>query len=863
MYKFILSLTILFFLILIPKTIFAAPSIGTITNVTSNSIPQYEKYENSFSITTNATNPYFPYDPASPPNTPGLKGITVDMLLLKPGQSDWVSAQVIPCFYYQPIREVVIGGGAFVPTGLADWRCRFSSAQNGDYSYKIRATDATGTSESGIRQFTIISSLNPGYIRISQTDSRYFEFSNGQPFIYPLVNVEEGNPFNTVSSIRTNIQKLGTNGVKFVRWFPTGEGANYMIAPYGDDMKIAWMFGPTGTTTDIVDSSNGKQFSFAPYYYSSQAIPLEAGKPYKASVRAYVSGEKVLRFEFDGVPETRRDICSTTSTQHEANGFTCFVKTDGWHTYEFNYTPTSSRMVQVGIRGLYANTDAPEPFNVRLSGAIRIHSVGVQEMIGGSLGGNLLYRGDPETQLYIDQIGAARLDELFKQSEQYGVYHKLPLFEKNDAILNSIYPDGTIGEWDASNFYKTGPVRWYLTAYVRYFMARWSYSPTLHSVELANENGFSETEQTTAFVIAEKIKEYSVRPLLQSNSFWGWWVTDFWKHPTKGYLMDYADQHWYANQSGSGCQSNGECILISKRWDDSVEYARECYRWFNSYKSNVPYDKPMVRGEGGNAVSGVEPQNPDIGNEPNGIYYHKKLWAHVGIPGYSCDGDWYPRLFVSSGTYPNASVDTLKIYKSYARFMENEPINNDEYEAIGSDIVGGGLTVATSSGSLRAYGVKDRLKGNSLVWIDNAKETWKRVFDAVLIQPASGTVTFATIPAGAYRIEWWDTGSGTISSTESRTVGSDGHISVTITNLNHDIALKIINTSSPTGVVSPTSSCGPVGDIDCNGTVNLIDLSRLLSKFGQSGSFSEDIDHNGIVNLVDLSILLSNFGKGS
>jgi hypothetical protein len=69
-------------------------------------------------------------------------------------------------------------------------------------------------------------------------------------------------------------------------------------------------------------------------------------------------------------------------------------------------------------------------------------------------------------------------------------------------------------------------------------------------------------------------------------------------------------------------------------------------------------------------------------------------------------------------------------------------------------------------------------------------------------------------------------------------------------------------TDIPSVTPSPTDTpCGPRGDVDCNGVVNLVDLSRLLSKFGTSGSFPEDVDGNGVVNLVDLSILLSNFGK--
>ncbi len=55
---------------------------------------------------------------------------------------------------------------------------------------------------------------------------------------------------------------------------------------------------------------------------------------------------------------------------------------------------------------------------------------------------------------------------------------------------------------------------------------------------------------------------------------------------------------------------------------------------------------------------------------------------------------------------------------------------------------------------------------------------------------------------------------------------------------------------------------GLVGDIDGNGVVDLIDLSMLLTQFGQSGSgLSGDLDGNNVVDLIDLSLLLANFGS--
>ena len=95
-----------------------------------------------------------------------------------------------------------------------------------------------------------------------------------------------------------------------------------------------------------------------------------------------------------------------------------------------------------------------------------------------------------------------------------------------------------------------------------------------------------------------------------------------------------------------------------------------------------------MRGEGGVARSGTEPQHPDIAKDPKGTYYHKKLWAHVGVLGYSCDGEWYPRLFVPySGTqFPNSTYDLPKMFAAYERFLQGEPLSNGRYREIGTDL---------------------------------------------------------------------------------------------------------------------------------------------------------------------------------
>lgn len=51
-----------------------------------------------------------------------------------------------------------------------------------------------------------------------------------------------------------------------------------------------------------------------------------------------------------------------------------------------------------------------------------------------------------------------------------------------------------------------------------------------------------------------------------------------------------------------------------------------------------------------------------------------------------------------------------------------------------------------------------------------------------------------------------------------------------------------------------------LGDLDCSGKVNALDLTILLGRFGSNDS-EADLDDSGVVNALDLTILLTNFGS--
>ena len=765
----------------------AAPVIGEPIVVTPDEIERYARFEIAFPVETAAANPFFPFDPAPPPGVPGGTGITVDALFLPPGEPDWESAAVVPCFLYQPVEEVGSGEDvALLPTGGPEWRCRFTPEEAGTWAYRIRATDAGGASEREGGAFVCAESGRSGFVRVSPTDPRFFERRDGTPLLLPLVNVEHRNPFNSLARIRENVPKFADNGLLFVRWFLSGEGANYLVAPYGDTIRIAWGFGNAHVTPDAADTAAGKQFSFRPYYYTSQKIPAVPGSVYRLSFRALVDGEQVLRREIGGFPQATLDIGSAAGTHHEDNGYVCNIRQDGWHEYAVTTTNDTRSTLSVRLRGLYVSADAPPPFNEAQDGRIRIHSIALRrdETGTGGWGPNLLRRGDPDTHAYVDARSAALLDEILHLSEEHGVCHKLPLFHKNDDVLARFRPDGTVGDRSLGNFYSgDGEAgRWYQHAYLRYFLARWSYSPALHSVELANENDPNSAKgYDAAFAMAQYVRDVSPRPLLVSNSFWSRFPAAFWNDATRKDLMDYCDKHLYA-RSGEPSYDPYDPVF-SRQVDDSAQYVREGWSQFRRYADDYNLQKPILRGEGGLMQAGGWGQDPVLDQDLESVYHRKKLWAHVGALGHMCDGEWWPMLMDDHGR--------LGMYADYEGFMRHEPLNNGHYAPIGTDLAGTERILRTGDDALRAWGAMDAVAGRAVVWVDNADDTWRRHVEGEYIGTVRGTLTLQGLPADAYRVEFWDTVEGVLSGAGRPTVGADGLLALEVSRLRSDFAVRV------------------------------------------------------------------------
>jgi hypothetical protein len=308
--------------------------------------------------------------------------------------------------------------------------------------------------------------------------------------------------------------------------------------------------------------------------------------------------------------------------------------------------------------------------------------------------------------------------------------------------------------------------RWLQKAYARYFVARWSYSPALHSLELGNENMLTTQSYEAAYSVLGYVKSIAPRHILLTNSFWGYFVDPYWLSSKYGPLMDYADKHWYARSGG------GEPELVSTIVNDTAANVRECQQRFQVYRADYPYNKPIVRGETGVWASNYDPLSLGSGAA---TYYHKQVWAQVGD---QCAGEWYTDILNTNNLWGE--------YLRYEQFLQGEPLTNGRYADIGSD--SSSITIANTTGTARAWGKLDATAGRGLLWIDNANDTWKRVADGLSVTSATASVEINNLPNGTYQATWFNTATGATSTT-THTV-SNGKLTLSVSALAHDVAVK-------------------------------------------------------------------------
>lgn len=846
-------------------------TIANVTVLTTGNIPTYEKFEVSFDILGSvAKNLYLPYQANLPAGLDETydNGINVTAHFTSPGGQTYEQ----PAFYYQYFNDQIKSNDAwYYPINQYEWRVRFAPNQTGTWQYYLTAEDAGGSIQSATQNFTVTASANKGFIKVAANDTRYFEYDDGTYFPalgYNMnaMRLDWVNPQDNIA----NFQVMQQNGIQLVRnwisqwsiyqatwgsWFSLNKDHQTQEPYMGLAFPGSAVFNPYPsvvpnpysniTPPDPVPGhdvymwlnydksvTNGKLMNFNPcrvFGYNRAKIPLKQNTNYRVQVRFNAQGlvgadngqpygfvVKQGPYLWPQTDESGRCYASGTGSVIAASYNPAQVNADPDNTDWSILKNTFNSGNQDFIDYLYlAIENAAEPAANSSSGHVFIDEVLIQEDLGnGQYGPNVIYKPSMDHHKYYNQRDAYALDKMLELADQYDIYLKLVMMDKNDFIFQSINNDGSMAaNKTVDNFYGAGrehlaggtstKVRYLQEAWWKYMQARWGYSKNIHSWELINEGAPS----TDHFILADEFGKYmhcrvfGINPgnldtsnctydhpndHLVTTSFSGKnFPLSFWNNSSLAYNdVDYADKHM------NEMQSKTDPLLFN----DAANFTNDQ----STLLASVSSVKPIMRGE----VSFIfdPPTNvidKFVTNPTAGV-----VWIHNFVWGGINHGGLIEHYFIGGETDDqiySATHDHRSQYGSYYNFIKDIPLANGAYQD---------AAASSTNTSIRVWGQKDLTNKRAHLWIQNKNHTWANVYDSVSIAAQSADISVSGFAANtSYSVEWWDTYNGTATSVQSITSDVNGTLLIPITNLTTDTAIKIgtYNLPSPTPILQGCS----------------------------------------------------------
>ncbi len=106
--------------------------------------------------------------------------IVVDVVLTAPSGAQLT----VPAFWYEGFERSREGDAeVLTPTGVAEWRVRFTPTEAGEYSSEVHVgVPALGHAEAPGPTLEVAAALGRGFIRVNDANRRYFVFDDGTPY---------------------------------------------------------------------------------------------------------------------------------------------------------------------------------------------------------------------------------------------------------------------------------------------------------------------------------------------------------------------------------------------------------------------------------------------------------------------------------------------------------------------------------------------------------------------------------------------------------------------------------------------------------------------------------------------------------
>ena len=675
------------------------------------------------------------------------------------------------------------------------WKVRFSPNQTGIWQYRLSARDASGAAQSAPQSFTVALSDAPGFIKVSPTDRRYFEFDNGEPYL--ALGFQGHSYDDPVQEYDPKFQEYGQNGIQLTRnWINGMYGTSWLEWLGGRNIYDGYL--PRAGTEAFYDSlrdqniltmvlnydggDNGWydacRFQFwndpeavkphtnyrllITYWGKNIAGPRISGSSNFGLVGKIGGGWEVNCYE----PGT-----STVVTSYGGNTSDWGTIQGTWNSGENNFLPR----VYLGMENVNRGT-------------AYIRSISLREDLGnGQFGPEVLTEPSMEYEQYFPERSAYALDKIIDQAEQSGLYLKLVIMEKNDSIYYKLDDDGTFviaGESDNQDgFYGLGrglnKTRWLQQAWWRYLQARWGYSTHIHSWELTNEGdpwSVKHWEMADEFAKFMHCRVFGVQvdavdgskcsydhpnDHLVTTSFWhSFPAQQFWGNP-KYPNLDFADVHAYIS---TGWRQNAayeeDAALYHLEYSADVRGSLDYY----SAQNGLP-TKPIMRGEAGIDYLGQQTEQPDLDLDKQGVWLHNYNWSQLDS-GALMEHYWWTDN-IKSQPGPDGNPGLYEIFGYFSDFMRGIPLNNGHYQDVGAQ---------ASDPGLRVVGQKDPAHARAHLWVQNRSHTWRNVVDGVSnISGLTGTVTLdGFAPNSTYTVQWYEFTTQGVPNIRTSTVASDG-----------------------------------------------------------------------------------------
>jgi Domain of unknown function (DUF5060) len=801
-----LFIVVLFLMTLVGVASEAAAAPPQVTNLTGGSSPVglFQKIEWTFDLSKTYANPYYFFDatdtPAANPATMtwfGVDGVSIDLHVTAPSGR----TLVVPGFYfdnYLRVKDTSLGLEVLGRAGQGHWAVRFTPSETGTYQYYLTAQDKDGTGRfpaSGTQSFSVNPSANKGFVRASPADTRFLAYDNGSSF----VPVGSGHQWWTNNALRSYdyenaFANFGANGVNLTRMW---DQVDFGLSVEGVSQPV-WV--SEGT---VYGAAKGVEVNTANVHAGLRSAKPSAGQGWiqRLAVSEPTRLHKLTVYiRTDSVAGGQSQVNIRTGTSFNAGTLLAQIAgvsgTTPWTAYSITLTPNVSvlsiNLLQGGSTGtMYVDDVAFGP-------------------VDGS--GNIIYNivsdGDFERHFFKDNPGndpngtpglprpigtfmnpwaAYEMDKIVESAEANGVRIQDcscsgPWFTWPLNIAQS-----TDADWAAA---------WVLKSWernFRYRVARWGYSPAILAWELFNEMGhippgsniYNFLQTYGAYQRATDPYAH-IRTNSQNSQAYspGMWSSS---------AMDMSNTHWYLDGHIASLDPDESLTVNRFAWclTDNVRGTSSPYcsgLGLGDGSTWTGPPKPWVWGEVGVGLDGTQGNTGEAGSR----FLHNIVWSGLFTPLGTTPLEWW--------WYQEDSVATAAKFaarKAASAFFNSVDYahGNFTYLMTAGDGPPGysGENVVASDPKVRVYAMRRADKAAAYLWVQHRDYLWSKA--STTPSAVSSVITVSNLLNAAYRVEIWNTATGGLISQQIQTP-SGGSLSVQVSGLTKDVAIKIDSTTS-------------------------------------------------------------------